>query len=124
MIARLNKLVVVLMLTLTLGLHWAFLQSVAWVGMFVSFSAESPVSVALAKTFDGQHPCNLCKIVKEGKKAEQQQDTPKLLAKLDLILVCNPVRLGSPELAPLEILSAPSAVSGSWTPPSPPPRAA
>jgi len=123
-IARLNKLVVVVMLTLTLGLHWAFLQSVAWVGMFVSFSAESPVSVALAKTFDGQHPCNLCKIVAEGKKAEQQHEMPKLLAKLDLLLVRNTVWLGPPELAPLTIRSAPSAATRSDTPPSPPPRAA
>ena len=123
-IARLNKLVVVLLLTLTLGLHWAFLQSVAWVGMFVSFSAENPVSVALAKTFDGQHPCNLCKIVKEGKKTEQQQEMPKLLAKLDLLLVRNPVWLRPPELSPLTILSVPSSASWSDTPPSPPPRAA
>jgi len=112
------------MLALTLGLHWAFLQSVAWVGMFVSFSADSPVGVALVKTFDGKHPCNLCKVVAEGKKAEQQQDTPKLLAKLDLLLVQNSVWLCPPEAAPLATVLVHSNPSRLDAPPSPPPRAA
>lgn len=122
--SRLTRPIVVLMLTLTLGLHWAFLQSVAWVGMFVSFSADSPLPVALEKTFGGKNPCNLCKLVAEGKNAERQQEMPQLLAKLDLLLVHNRLWLGPPELFPLTTLSPPPDASRSDPPPSPPPRAA
>ena len=123
MLTRLSRPVVVLMLTLTLGLHWAFLQSVAWVGMFVSFSADSPVRVALVKTFDGVHPCTLCKFVAEGKKAERQQEMPKLLAKLDLFLVGNPLWLSPPELFPLNTVLAQPRNLPPEAPPTPPPRA-
>jgi hypothetical protein len=111
------------MLTLTLGLHWAFLQSVAWVGMFVSFSANSSLPVALKKTFGGDNPCNLCKLVAEGKKAERQQEMPQLLAKLDMLLVYNRIWLQPPELVPLTTLSPSLGESRSDAPPSPPPRA-
>ena len=124
MLSRLTKPVVVVMLTLTLGLHWACLQSVAWVGMLVSFSTSSPLPVALVKTFDGKHPCNLCKFVAQGKKAERQQEMPKPLAKLDLLLVHNSVWLFPPELFPLTTFPAQPGASRSDAPPSPPPRVA
>ena len=69
---------------LTLGFHWAFLQSVAWVGMMVNFSSEGSVKEAIVKTFDGQHPCKLCKIVRDGKKSEDKQDLKLDLKKLDM----------------------------------------
>ncbi len=53
--------------------------------MVVSFSQTESLSVALQKTFDGEHPCKMCKIVKQGRKAEQEKPaTLKLETKLDL----------------------------------------
>jgi len=42
-----------MLLILMLGLHWAMLQSVAWVSMIVTYSKQDTLQVALTKTFDG-----------------------------------------------------------------------
>ncbi len=83
MLFRISKWMVVASLMLTLGFHWAFLQSVAWVGMMVNFSTEGSVQQAIVKTFDGHHPCQLCKIVRAGKKSEDKQESKLNLKKLD-----------------------------------------
>ena len=62
------------MLALVLGLHWSLLQTVAWVGMAVQFSKTDTLTTALGKTFDGKHPCSLCKIVQNGR---EKSDSPK-----------------------------------------------
>jgi hypothetical protein len=67
------RLVTVLLLVLTLGLHWALLQTVAWTGMLVSYSRGASFQEAVAKTFDGQHPCCLCKAIQNGRAEEKQQ---------------------------------------------------
>ena len=85
MLIRLHKWLVVLALVLSIGGHWAILQSVAWVGMAVTYSKDSSLSQALEKTFDGHHLCKLCKIVRAGKKAEHCNDLKMDLKKLDLI---------------------------------------
>ncbi len=73
-IERFGKLMVVAMLSLSLGLHWALLQTVAWAGMVAHYSQNAPIATALRSTFDGQHPCALCTIVKAGKAAEKHSD--------------------------------------------------
>lgn len=40
--------------------------------MVVKYSEEGSFKEALDKTFDGQHPCKLCKVVREGKEAEKK----------------------------------------------------
>lgn len=59
-------------LACALGLHWSLLQSVAWVGMVVSYSHDASLGEALEKTFDGKHPCALCKTIAAGKKSEKK----------------------------------------------------
>jgi hypothetical protein len=73
---RLPRLAIVAALACSLGLHWGFLQSVAWVGMVVSYSQDAPFKEALAKTFDGKHPCPLCKAIGAGKKSEKKSEYP------------------------------------------------
>ena len=82
--SRITKPIIVLTLTLSLGLHWAFLQSVAWVGMVVTYSRDSSISSALDKTFDGKHLCKLCRAVQEGKKSERRQDSQNTAFKIEL----------------------------------------
>jgi hypothetical protein len=82
--SRITKLIIVLTLTLSLGLHWTFLQSVAWVGMVVTYSRDSSISQAIDKTFDGKHPCKLCQAVQDGKKSERKQDTQNPVSKIEL----------------------------------------
>jgi len=79
-----SKCLLVAMLSLTLGFHWPLLQSVAWVGMIVKFSAQGSFPRAVANTFDGQHPCPICKLVRAGKSAEGKCESRQTLQKLDL----------------------------------------
>src|SRR3974390_2687524 len=58
----------------SIGLHWAFFQSVAWVGMVITYSQESTLTDALGKTFDGKHPCSLCKQIAKEQKAQKKSD--------------------------------------------------
>jgi hypothetical protein len=51
---------IVLLVCLSLGLHWAVIQGIAWTGMLVSFAKEGTMIEAVQKTFDGQHGCALC----------------------------------------------------------------
>ena len=63
MLPRLGKWVVVFTLVVSTGGHWFALQSVAWVTMAVNFAQTDSFDVALKKTFDGKHPCRICKTV-------------------------------------------------------------
>ncbi len=62
------------MLLVSMGGHLALLQTVAWSRMLVDFSASDSLTVAVEKTFDGAHPCSLCKVVKQTKEKEKQDD--------------------------------------------------
>lgn len=80
-------LVVALPLMFAVGGHWAVLQTVAWAGMVVSYSQDNSLGDAISMTFDGAHPCKMCKIVKEGRADEQQQPaTLKAEFKIDFFL--------------------------------------
>jgi hypothetical protein len=73
----------VLLLTFVLGGHWGVLQSIAWMSMMANYSRTAPFEQALARTFDGKHPCPLCRLVANGKKSEERQDKQKLVIKID-----------------------------------------
>ena len=63
-----------LLLVLILGLHWALLQSVAWMGMIVTYSRDASFTGAISKTFDGEHPCKMCKVIKQARADEKQKE--------------------------------------------------
>ena len=73
------------MLCMSLGFHWGLLQSVAWVGMMVNYSCQGSLKDAVVKTFDGQHPCPLCKLVREGKKNEKKPEAQQNVKQIDLL---------------------------------------
>lgn len=114
----------VVALVLVIGGHWAALQSAAWVGMAVSFARTDTLSVSLQKTFDGQHPCKLCKIVKAGKAAEKKQDLLKLEAKIDFQLVAGSCGLFPPRPIRHFTPASEDAPALAEAPLLPPPRAA
>jgi hypothetical protein len=122
MSSRPLKWLAVITLTFALGGHWAILQSVAWVTMVASYSQTAPLKAALVKTFNGEHPCSICKFVANGKKSEQKQETGKLLVKLDFFLTPTRVAIYPPVPASLQFSSTRSAGSRNETPPTPPPR--
>lgn len=81
--------VVVLLVCLSLGMHWSVLQGIAWTGMLISNLAENSVVEAVEKTFDGEHPCPLCLAVKEGQQKEKDDSKPvaaKSVKKFEAVL--------------------------------------
>ncbi|MGA3179172.1 MAG: hypothetical protein ABSF38_02385 [Verrucomicrobiota bacterium] len=90
MLARISKWVVVAMLSLTLEFHWTVLQSAAWVGMMVDYSRQGSLQEAVAKTFDGKHPCPLCLLVRAGKSSERKAAAQQTVRKFDLFADCSP----------------------------------
>ena len=88
LLPRIARLLVVGAICLSLGLHWALLQGVAWAGMLVSFASEGTVIEAVQKTFDGQHGCPLCKKVKEAQSNRKQpQQSGQSMQKINAVLV-------------------------------------
>lgn len=70
------KITTVSMFVLSLGLHWALFQTVAWTGMMINYSHNSSFKEAVARTFDGKHPCPVCKAIQKG-RAEEQKRAPQ-----------------------------------------------
>lgn len=66
---------------ISIGAQWAVLQSAAWITMAVSYSFKTgSVAKGLSDTFDGDHPCALCCVVKKGTESEKKdpkQETAK-----------------------------------------------
>ena len=72
MLLRLGKVCIVFSLVATLSAHWALLQTVAWTTMLAGNLQSSSFHDAVMKTFDGNHPCPLCKAIAVAKKSEQK----------------------------------------------------
>ena len=110
--------------------HLAVLQAVAWTGMLVeNVQSGDDLEDAVAKTFDGEHPCGLCHLVEDATKSggEEKEEAPlPTVQVLDLkllpldrvaLLPPAPVRLG---MEFDDLFSVPRA----FVPAVPPPRVA
>ena len=107
-----------------LGGHWLALQSVAWVGMLANYARGETLGVAIEKTFDGEHPCDLCKVVKTGRDEEQKQQVVKVVVKLDAVLA-TAATLKVPQASEWKYFVSVSVINGrTLSPPTPPPQAA
>lgn len=83
MFVRFGKFLTVLTLAATLGLHWALLQSVAWTAMLADNLSSHSLSVSVERTFDGKHPCPLCRAIAAGKKSEKKSEFTVQMQKLE-----------------------------------------
>ena len=73
-------------LSCSIGLPSVFLQSAAWVGMFVTFAREAPLTESISMTFDGKHSCGLCEVVQREESSKKKHDLLRSDLKLDLAL--------------------------------------
>ena len=122
MLLRLGKVLVVFALISTLSAHWALLQTVAWTTMLAGNLQSGSLRDAMTKTFDGRHPCCLCKAIANAKNSEQKNQLTSQDLKLDFLPVHESFALVAPsrlELFPRKDLSGESV---SEKPPTPPPR--
>jgi hypothetical protein len=109
-------------LCLSLGFHWLALQSVAWTTMLVANARHAPLSEAVAKTFDGAHPCELCHAVAAGQKSEKKSEVLPTVGKVDLICTTHTLSWLPPWVS-YEYPRVNSAIpERSQAPPVPPPR--
>lgn len=117
---------IMLALVLSLGLHWTVLQSAAWVGMVVAYSKNATLGEALEKTFDGAHPCPLCKLVEAGEKGGQgksKQTKAESIKKIDLMIVSVETLVIRKPDAPDHARLVECSERRTEHPPVPPPRA-
>lgn len=122
-LVRLGRLLLALAVCATLGLHWAALQAVAWTQMLVTYSQHAALGEAVKKTFGGEHPCDLCLLVKHGQGEEKKQEGAPFMKKLDAVLAraeASPIRFAQT----VGFATFAERAAG-WleTPPVPPPRA-
>jgi hypothetical protein len=119
---RLAKFILVLAVACSIGLHWVILQSVAWTSMLADNLRHDSLAQAVTHTFDGQHPCCLCKAIAAGKKSEKKSEFTPLFKTLEFppatedFALIIPARFALPSSADI------FARTLSETPPTPPPR--
>jgi len=84
---RFGCLVMASALFLSIGGHLALLQGVAWATMIRDYSRTSSVTAAVEKTFDGRHPCAMCKkIAAQRSHDEKVPVTVKVQKKSEVFL--------------------------------------
>jgi hypothetical protein len=104
------------------GGHWAALQSVAWTNMLVCYSQKEPLREAIAKTFDGAHPCSLCHAVSAGNKSEKKADQ-QTFSTIEMVLPNAIAKVSPPAAQDRQFVREDFLVQKRpIAPPSPPPR--
>ncbi|HZI33729.1 MAG TPA: hypothetical protein VFF11_15420, partial [Candidatus Binatia bacterium] len=93
MFPRGGKILVVLALVVITGAHWAALQTVAWTTMLAHNLRTQSVAEAMADTFDGRHPCCLCKAIAAAKKSEKKSDATAPLLKQEYTPLAGTIAL-------------------------------
>lgn len=73
-------------LFVSLGGHLALLQTLAWGKMFVDYSDGASLVEAAKKTFDGDHPCPMCKVVKQSREDGDKKPLLKAESKMEVAL--------------------------------------
>jgi hypothetical protein len=122
MLTRLSRSLIALAVCCSIGGHWIGLQSIAWASMIVNYSQQCSIAQAIEHTFDGEHPCNLCKNISKARDNEKKPDSQSSVGKTDLICTIRYVDLlpRSLDLNYPELVSAVRA--GFGLTPYPPPR--
>src|SRR5271170_8520217 len=92
-----------------LGAHWALLQTVVWTTMLADNLCTHSVKEAVTETFDGKHPCCLCKAITAGKKSEKKNEFTAQTQKLEF----PPTQENFTLIAPAQFQLLPSENSSS-----------
>jgi len=117
-----GRIVTIFALCCAIGLQWLTLQSIAWTAMIVDYSKRGSLCEAIARTFDGAHPCSLCHIVDKGKTTEKKSDLQRLTPRIDMICTKRAIVLLRP-FAYVDYAAGDFSVFKiGESPPAPPPR--
>ena len=83
MFVRLGNLLLIAAVLAATNAHWAVLQSVAWTTMLANNLQQVSFTEAMTRTFDGRHPCRLCKAIAAAKKTEKKTESTPPTQKLE-----------------------------------------
>jgi hypothetical protein len=117
-----NALLIAVLLAGT-GAHWGALQSVAWTHMLAENLRTTSFAQAVVRTFDGQHPCSICKVIASAKKSEKRAEFSQPVTKLEFPLTMQSPLLIAPTRSQLVPTANELVESLFHQPPTPPPRA-
>jgi len=120
--ARVRNTVLILVLLAGTGAPWGALQSVAWTRMLAENLRTASFTEAVMRTFDGQHPCSLCKVIAKARKSGKKAEYPQRLTKFEFPLTAQCSLFVAP--APFESVPTTAVLVESLPhqPPTPPPR--
>ena len=118
----LRRSIAILVLIVISGGHWPALQGVAWITMLVSNFRTCSISDAMSHTFDGRHPCPLCKAIASAKKTEKTSQLVVPATRLEFVL--SPARFSLDEEFCCDRSAPACSFAAELTPqpPTPPPR--
>ena len=119
---RIGHVLLIIVLLATTGTHWAVLQSVAWTNMLVENLETNSLMRAVGRTFDGRHPCNLCKLINRGKQTDKKSELRLEWKKLDFSYAPSTFVFCPPTFSCEQIPAHETAVWLTHAPPVPPPR--
>jgi hypothetical protein len=123
LLARFARLAMIATLVAMAGAHWALLQSVAWTTMLADNLRRGSVAEAVSRTFDGKHPCPICKAIASGKKTEKKRQFTPSPQKFEFSLGQAVVLPPAPAVFELVAMADNLTEAPTAQPPSPPPRA-
>lgn len=109
-------------LVLAMGLHWAALQTVAWATMLANNLRSDCLASAVSKTFDGMHPCCLCKAIAAAREKQRKSEAITAAVKMEFPPTAEKLNLFPPAQFDVLPLKDTFAESLSSKPLLPPPR--
>lgn len=122
MLVRLANALLIVALLMATGAHWAVLQSVAWTTMLAHNLRSGSLAEAVEHTFDGRHPCCLCKQIAAGKDSEKKTEFPLQLSRLEFLDARPRFFFVAPDGFWQVAVTTRTVKSISLSPPTPPPR--
>jgi hypothetical protein len=120
---RVGHGLLILALLCATGGHLAMLQSVAWATMLAHNATTENLSAAISNTFDGHHPCPICRQLALNRQNEKKSDLQVELKRLEYPLESAAFVLSPPTHFFLLAEPVSSAPLLTESPPTPPPRA-
>ena len=122
MVARFGKGCILAALVISTGAHWAALQTVAWTTMLADNLRVYSVGEAVSRTFDGKHPCCLCRAIAAGKKSEKKKEYTLQIQKFEFPPFEEKFVVVAPSAFKLMPLTDLFTETRAEPPPPPPPR--
>ena len=105
-----------------IGAPWILLQTAAWTAMLADNLRTHSLTEAVTRTFDGKHPCCVCKAIAAGKKSQKKNEAAWHSQKLEFPPAGEQPALFGPSHFNLMSLANSLAESRPHKPPLPPPR--